>query len=185
MKRVYLGTMLFVYWFDRASPHFEAADAVFKKVAALGYVLVSSLFVQGELLVHPIRHDDRFAAARIQKLFQAQTLQLVPFDAAAMQIYAKLCAETPAKPLDALHLACAARAGVDLFVTNDTKLYALQIPRIGRVIGLDADLLSTCCRSYSKRNPTIPSVAKCTSAAVPALAIVLPVQLPVVIHWPA
>jgi len=129
--------MLFIYRFDGRSPNFGAADTIFRKLPRLGYSLMSSLFVQGELLVHPLRNDDQFTAARVNNLFASETIDLVAFDSEAMHRYAALRAATRVKPLDALHLACAARGGADIFVTNDTKLHSLQVPGLGRIVGLD------------------------------------------------
>jgi predicted nucleic acid-binding protein len=42
---------------------------------------------------------------------------------------------------DAIHLACAANAGTDLFLTNDKKLVGKVIPGIQFIVGLDSNIL--------------------------------------------
>ncbi|HEY7838794.1 MAG TPA: hypothetical protein VIC54_09360 [Terriglobales bacterium] len=41
---------------------------------------------------------------------------------------------------DALHLAIAATAGVNLFLTNDRRLHRLKVPGIDFIAGLDTNL---------------------------------------------
>jgi hypothetical protein len=44
-------------------------------------------------------------------------------------------------PPDAIHLASAAHASVDLFLTNDRRLQGLVIPGIDFIAGMDVNLL--------------------------------------------
>lgn len=43
-------------------------------------------------------------------------------------------------PADAIHLACAASAGIDLFLTNDHRLLPLIIPGIHFIANMDVNL---------------------------------------------
>jgi predicted nucleic acid-binding protein len=43
-------------------------------------------------------------------------------------------------PADAIHLACAAQAGTDLFLTNDKRLVGKFVPGIQFIAGLDMQL---------------------------------------------
>jgi predicted nucleic acid-binding protein len=51
--------------------------------------------------------------------------------------YSLIRAETRVSQADGIHLATAAAAGVDLFITNDEKLQALAIPGIRFFADLD------------------------------------------------
>jgi predicted nucleic acid-binding protein len=42
---------------------------------------------------------------------------------------------------DSIHLALAASARADLFITNDKDLPKLTLPGIGKIVGLHTDLL--------------------------------------------
>ena len=68
-------------------------------------------------------------------------MELLPFDAAAAERYAEIRAQHRTTPADSIHLACAAAAGVDLFLTNDIKLARLNILGIQFIAGLDAPVL--------------------------------------------
>jgi hypothetical protein len=56
------------------------------------------------------------------------------------EIYAKIRAENRVSPADAIHLACAAEAGVNLFLTNDRRLTGLIVPGIDFIAGMGVDL---------------------------------------------
>ncbi len=52
-----------------------------------------------------------------------------------------ICSQHAVCPADAIQLACAAQAGVDLFLTNDRWLVGKVIPGIQFVVGLEASFL--------------------------------------------
>jgi predicted nucleic acid-binding protein len=133
--QVYLDTMVFIYGFNQDSPFFEDSELIFKGISN-GHTLCSSLFVKGELLVHPTRQNDSFSIARINRLFSSEAVRLLPFDEPAVSMFALLRGMSGVKPLDALHLASASSAGVDLFVTNDEHLLALTVLGVGRIASL-------------------------------------------------
>ena len=64
-----------------------------------------------------------------------------PSTAAAAEHYADIRARHRTKSPDAIHLACAASAGVDLFLTNDAAIARLDVPGIRFIAGLDAPVL--------------------------------------------
>jgi predicted nucleic acid-binding protein len=55
--------------------------------------------------------------------------------------YAQIRGTLGIAPADAIHLACAAQAGTDLFLTNDKRLLGKFIPGIQFVASLEDDLL--------------------------------------------
>jgi len=81
----------------------------------------------------PKRNHDIFTTARYRRFFQSTAVTPVPLSADVAERFADLRASTRVKPADALHLALAASAGADYFVTTDTKLHSLAIPGISRI----------------------------------------------------
>ena len=53
---------------------------------------------------------------------------------------ARIRAENRVSPPDAIHLASAAQAGVELFLTNDHRVRGLVIPGIDFIAGMDVNL---------------------------------------------
>ena len=66
--------------------------------------------------------------------------QYLPFDQSAEEPFARL--RNMKVPIaDAIHLACAASAGADLFLTGDRKLLKLKVPGIHFISNFDTELL--------------------------------------------
>lgn len=65
-------------------------------------------------------------ATQIRDTFRSPQIRLLPFDAGAAEHFADIRARLGVSPADAIHLACAAQAGADVFTTNDAKLVRLD-----------------------------------------------------------
>ena len=69
--------------------------------------------------------------------------EVIPFTLETADAYARIRGSTNillASP-DAIHLACAATAGTDLFLTNDHKLVGKIVPGIQFIAGLESNIL--------------------------------------------
>jgi predicted nucleic acid-binding protein len=78
--------------------------------------------------------------SQVRDYFEHGDIELIPFTAKTAELYAKIRAENSVLPADAIHLASAADARSDLFLTNDRKLQRLQIPGIHFIAGLEGKL---------------------------------------------
>jgi predicted nucleic acid-binding protein len=65
---------------------------------------------------------------------------MLPFERKAAGEFANLRATTNVSPADAIHLACAGAAGIDLFLTPDKELQKLRVPGIQFMAGLDVNV---------------------------------------------
>ena len=63
--------------------------------------------------------------------------EIVPFTLEAADRYARIRATPGITPADAIHLASAAQAGTDLFLTNDKRLLGKIVPGIQFIASLD------------------------------------------------
>lgn len=119
MTRIFWDTNLFIYLFEGG----ELAGRVQSlrdRMASRGDRLVTSALTLGEAQVLPLRTSPE-RAVDIERAIQA-VAEIVPFDARASRIYAEIRQDRAIKAPDAIQLACAAAAGVDLFITNDDRL---------------------------------------------------------------
>jgi len=62
---------------------------------------------------------------------------MLPLDAKAAIQYARLRCDRSIRPADAILLACASVARVDLFITNDERLHAKQVEGIQFVVSIE------------------------------------------------
>ncbi len=139
MTRFFWDTNLFIYRWSPASELFHSVKTLQERMADNEIALVTSTLVLGELQVGPRRSGDLALAARYKSIL-TQLASLVSFDEAAADSYTVVRQTTRAKGPDAIHLACAATHGVDLFITNDDKLQGLRIPGIKFVVSIQTAL---------------------------------------------
>lgn len=140
MRRIFWDTMVHAYWFEDHKKLSDRVEQIHESMQRRGDTLCSSLFVLNELLVGPLRTKDTAAADLIVKYFHSSAITLLPYPSRAVRIFAELRAQQGIKSLDALHLATAASAGVDLFLTNDRRLHKAVVPGISFIASLDSDL---------------------------------------------
>ena len=131
--RIFWDTNLFIYlWEDPARERMESLLAWQEAQEA---EVVTSCLTLGELLVKPMQRQRADLVAQYSAAF-AQ-IHLIEFDRKAAFRFAQLRASHPRLPApDAVQLACAATASVDLFVTNDRRLSRLEITGIGAIRAL-------------------------------------------------
>ena len=100
-----------------------------------GDQLLTSTLTLGEILVKPIERDDSELCRKYEHAI-ATAATVIAFDLKAAKVYATLRSERSLKAPDAIQLACAASANVDLFVTNDGRLQGKQVDGIQFIVPL-------------------------------------------------
>jgi len=136
MSRIFWDTNLFIYLFEGSGKFLVQVRTLRHKMLERGDELLTSAITLGEILVKPIELGDAKAVSYYENLLK-QTARLVPFDEQAAMIYARLRTDPSIRAPDAIQLACAATAGVDLFITNDTRLHSKRVPGIQFIVPLD------------------------------------------------
>jgi predicted nucleic acid-binding protein len=129
--RVFWDTNLFIYLWEN-SPMRARMEAVITWQHSRAVEVVTSTLTSGEVLVQPMRkgRDDLV----VQDTAAFAHIHLIEFDRAAAFRFAQLRSTYAAlAPPDAIQLACASTAGVDLFLTNDRRLSRLSIAGIGAI----------------------------------------------------
>lgn len=136
MSRVFWDTNLFIYLFESFGSLSKQVAALRSRMLARRDELLTSAMTLGEILVKPNRSGDPKAVAYYHKTITSSAL-IVPFEEKAALIYAQIRTDRSLQPPDAIQLACAASEGVDLFITNDTRLHSKHIPGIQFIAPLD------------------------------------------------
>ena len=140
MSRIFWDTNLFIYLIEGAG---ERADAVLRlreRMLARKDSLFTSTLTLGEVLVKPIEENELELAAEYEKLLSAGAT-IVAFDVKAARAFAAIRRDRSIRPPDAIQLACAAEAKVDLFITNDDRLNDKVVPGVQFVASLDQAFL--------------------------------------------
>ena len=140
MSRVYWDTMLFIYWLEDHPVYANRVRHILARMEERKDKLCTSAFTAGEVLVGPYKLGAFTVAERIREAFASSFVEILPFTLASAELYAQIRATQGVSPADAIHLACAAQAGIDLFITNDAALAGKVIPGIQFIVGLHTDL---------------------------------------------
>jgi predicted nucleic acid-binding protein len=129
--------MLFIYLLE-ANPAFsKRVETLHNDILRRGDRLCASVFTIGEALTGPRKRNDTAGIKGIKEFFDSDEVELLPLNADAADRYSMIRAGSRISQADAINLATAAAAGVDLFVTNDRALYRLSIPGIRFMMDLD------------------------------------------------
>jgi predicted nucleic acid-binding protein len=142
MSRIYWDTMLFVYWIEDHPRYAKLVRQLLLKMEKRQDQLCTSTFAVGEALVGPSKAGNGEAATKmLLNVFRSPFVEVIPFGLEAAEHYASIRANQPLSPPDAIHLACAAQARIDLFLTNNNDLIGKVIPGIQFIAGLDSNIL--------------------------------------------
>ena len=136
MSRVFWDTNLFIYLFEDYGKLSQAVAQLRSKMLARGDQLLTSTLTLGEILVKPTERSDSELCRKYESAISLAATML-PFDVKAAKIYAGLRTERSLRAPDAIQLACAANASVDLFVTNDERLQGKHVDGIQFIVPLE------------------------------------------------
>ncbi len=141
MSLVFWDTMLFAYWIERNPAYFDRVIEIRERMLERGDKLSTSSIAIGELLAGVNLMEIPEFGEKYRELLRPPYVQIIDFDTRAAEHYGRIRTDRSIPRIDAMHLACAAAAKVDLFLTNDLRLKRKIIPGIQFVGGLDSDLL--------------------------------------------
>lgn len=141
MRRIFWDTMVHAYWLEGNRQFGQTVEEIHGRMQQRGDLLCSSLFVLNELMVGPVKTGDLAGADLIERYFHSSAIDLLSYPDHAVRIFADLRANQGLKSLDALHLATAGAAGVDIFLTNDRRLQRAVAPGVSMILPLDSGLI--------------------------------------------
>jgi predicted nucleic acid-binding protein len=130
--------MLLIYLLDGEPDYIRRTEQVLSRSKRRGDVLFTSYPALGELMAGAEKSKDVSKAKVIRDAVQELGFSFLPFDGAAVATFSRLRARERIKAPDAIHLACAAAAGIDLFLTGDKQLTRLDVPGIHFIVDFNA-----------------------------------------------
>lgn len=141
MSRIFWDTMLFVYWIENNPAYSTRVRELLDKMKERQDQLRTSSLAVGEVLAGPYKLRATATAEKIRGIFRAPFVEVIPYGLETADHYARIRARYGVSPADAIHLACAAQAGTDLFLTNDKRLAGKVIPGIQFIAGMDSNII--------------------------------------------
>ena len=136
MSRIFWDTNLFIYLFEDYGKFSKRVASLRQSMLERGDQLVASTLTLGEIMVKPFERGEDELARKYEQAITA-TSHLVPFDAKAAAVYARLRCDRSIRAPDAMQLACAAATGMDLFITNDAGLQGRHVDGIHFITSLE------------------------------------------------
>jgi len=128
MSKVYWDTMLFIYLLEGNRQYGPLVRSIHNRMLQRGDLLCTSCVSLGEILAGAQRSPKIMQVVR--DWFAEMNVELLSFDASAVDTFASLRAVQKLATADSIHLACAASRGADLFLTGDKRLTKQIVPGI-------------------------------------------------------
>jgi len=138
VSRIYWDTMLFIYLLEDNKEFGGRVNTILSRMRDREDVLLTSTLAAGELLAGVAKMEA--VRRQVELMLEAPFMEVIAFDLSAARHFAEIRSRNKVNAPDAIHLACAARANADLFLTNDRSLAKQTIPGIQFIAGLDVDL---------------------------------------------
>ena len=135
MSRIFWDTNLFIYLIEDYGDLSERVVALRERMLSRNDQLYTSALTLGEVLVKPTEAGNEALRQQYETAIATGAV-VIPFDVEAARIYATVRQHRDIRPPDAIQLAVAANARVDLFITNDDRLSEKTIPGIQFVTSL-------------------------------------------------
>lgn len=130
MSRIFWDAMLFVYLLEGHRKYAPQVNSLLEASYERGDVLLTSYLAMGEVLVGvPVGSP---LAQTIFETVEQMGFSFIEFDRQCVEPFRLLRTTFGLKAPDAMHLACAAAAKTDLFLTGDGQLLKkhLHVPGI-------------------------------------------------------
>lgn len=140
MSRIYWDTMLFIYWLEDHPQFAKRVGTIRTRMEERQDQLITGAFTFGEVLAGIYRKGSADLARESRLLLEGVVSEVIPFNLETADHYARIRGILGLPPADAIHLASAAQAGADLFLTNDKKLLGKLVPGIQFIAALDTQL---------------------------------------------
>ena len=142
MSRVYWDTLIFIYWME-GNPQFgKRVGAIWTRMQERNDQLITGALTLGEVFAGAYKRGaNKERIQSVKAALESSVSALIPFTAETADVYGRIKGLLNIPSADAIHLACAATAGTDLFLTNDKNLLGKIVPGIQFIAGLDSNIL--------------------------------------------
>lgn len=141
MSRIFWDTMLFIYLLEDHPEFAERTHEILDRSYQRRDSLFTSYLALGELMAGAEKSSNPQTQNEITHIIREMGFSLLPFDEGAVAPFGVLRSKNKVKVADAIHLACASSAGIDLYLTGDTNLFKLDVPGIQFIVDFNTRIL--------------------------------------------
>lgn len=141
MRRIYWDAMLLIYLLDNHPKYSKRVTQLLEQSYRRNDRLFTSCVGLGEVMAGAAKSQVPTTAMKIRNAIDEMGFSYLPFGESAVATFSELRSIHRVKTADAIHLACAAAAGIDLFLTGDEKLMKLYVPGINFIADFETPIL--------------------------------------------
>ena len=141
MSRVFWDTMMFVYLLEGHPEFSNRVEELLNRSRRRQDALLTSHLALGELMAGSERFNQPLKFSGVQKTLKEIGFSFLAFDEGAVKPFSVLRGRKKLGTADSIHLACAASAGIDLFLTGDKELHKLIVPGIQFIADFTSPIL--------------------------------------------
>jgi predicted nucleic acid-binding protein len=139
VSKIYWDSMLIIYLLEGNPTFSKRVQHLLQRSFERGDSLYTSFLAYGEVMAGAVNSPEK--VSKIQKTMEEMGFSYLPFDGGAVMPFSRLRAKNKLKVADAIHLASAASAGIDLFLTGDKQLMGLDVPGVQFIADFNTPLL--------------------------------------------
>lgn len=141
MSRIFWDSMIVIYLLEDHPIFASRARELLERSFRRNDTLFTSYLALGEIQAGIEKSANPQKTRAVQETMREAGFSYLPFDQAAVAPFSHLRSKTKLKVADAIHLACAASAGIDLFLTGDKQLLKIDVPGIQFIADFNTSML--------------------------------------------
>lgn len=130
MSRIYWDSVLFLYLLEKHPTYASRVRHLLQRSLERGDVLFTSYLALGEVLAGASKAAAADKRGIVRTAIDRMGFSYLPFGEQSVGTFIDLRANRKLKAADSIHLACAAAAGIDMFLTGDRQLVGMYVPGI-------------------------------------------------------
>ena len=121
-KTIGLDTAPLIYFIEENPTYIEPVRIFFEAMEKGGFMVVTSTVTLLEVLVHPLRNNNRDLATEYRDILLGSKLTTLEVSSTIAEQAAQLRADYNLRTPDAIQISAAITAGASHFLTNDIRL---------------------------------------------------------------
>jgi predicted nucleic acid-binding protein len=141
MRRLFFDAMLLIYLLEGNPKYTQRVQEILTIAYSRNDRLFTSFLGLGEVMAGAGKSPVPATPQQIRGKLDDAGFSYLEFGESAVHTFAHIRSTTRVKSADAINLACAAAARMDLFLTGDKELMKLHVPGIQFIADFDTPIL--------------------------------------------
>jgi predicted nucleic acid-binding protein len=141
MSRIFWDSMIAVYLLEDHPMFAPRVLQILERSMKRNDRLFTSYLALGEILAGVEKSSRPEKTQQVKNVLEEIGFSYLPFNSGAVEPFSRLRAKEKVGVADCIHLASAASAGIDLFLTGDKQFLRLDVPGIQFIADFNTPIL--------------------------------------------